>query len=390
MAISEQEELELLQLERDRAMATRSSPAQADVRKVDNAAQHYTPPPTLGRMAADAAVSGLRMGGPAAIPLGFLNAGAEQLDKLLGEQAYQAGGAVTDVTGSPVAGQAVNVGIQAIPAVLGGGVAGKVAKPAMESTGKWLMGTAVKPSVADRLSGDADKAIKTLLDEGINVTPGGMAEIRRRVSTLNDEVKEIIKDSKGLVNKTEIGNSVERALNKFRYSTINREANLASINKARDEFFAAVDDLEPLAKFTGHMPVQLAQKIKQATQRTISDSFGELSGAQMEAGKDLTYALRKGIEKLEPAVAAPNAKQSELLNALSVSERHALQALNKNPASVSLLAENPAAATAFMADRSELFKSILARMLYSGRERIPQAVGGSAAAVYEGVHNRQQ
>jgi hypothetical protein len=388
VALSEQEEFELLSLERERAMRAAPAASQADVRAVDNAMPAYTAPQaqTPRSIAGELMVKGMPMG-PLGVPMAATFAVSDQLDKWLQRGAYDAGGAVTDATGSPKAGFATNVGIQALPALLSGKLAGALAKPALESASTSLMQSAIKPAAADLLSKDADRAIKTMLNEGINVTPGGMAEIRKRVGTLSDEVSQIIKNSDKGVNTQKVADTVNRAFNKFRYAVVNRDANLASIQDARQQFVKAIDDLDPMGAEYGNIPVQLAQKIKQATQRLLADDFGGLSRAQLEAGKDLAFGLRKGIESAHPEVIAKNAKMEELLNALSVSEKHALQSMNKNPAGLSLLAENPKAAAAFMADRSAAFKSILARMLNAGKERVPEAVGASGVAVYEGVRN---
>jgi ElaB/YqjD/DUF883 family membrane-anchored ribosome-binding protein len=327
--------------------------------------------------------------GPAGAMGAFVAEGLKRFDEKLGSAAYKAGGAVTDLTGSAGAGYATNVGIQAIPAILSGSIVGKTLSPAFEGLAKRFMQSAIKPA-SDDLAVNAPRAIKTMLDEGINVTPAGMAELRKRVGSLNKQVSDQIANSKELVNTSEVASHVNRAFNKFRYALVNREANLKSIADAKDEFYRAIDELDPLAQYSGSVPVQLAQKIKQATQRVLANDFGSLSGAQTEAAKDLAFGLRKGIEKAEPGVVAPNARMEELLNALSVSEKHALASLNKNPTGLSLLAENPKAAAAFMMDRSSAFKSIVARMIYAGKERVPEAAGGGATALYEGVRYKQQ
>lgn len=392
MALSEQEEFELLSLERERAMGVAPRPSQADVRAVDNATPAYVapqPPPTFAGDMTNAAMRGLR-GGPMGFAASMTGEAANQMDKIVQKGAYEAGGAVTDLTGSPEAGIAANVGIQAVPAFLSGKLLGATAKPIVEGASKRLMQSAIKPSAADLLSGDADRAISTMLKEGINVTPGGMAEIRKRVSTLADEVSNIIKNSDKSVNTKNVADTVTRSFNKFRYALVKRDANLASIQEAKQQFYKAIDDLDPVGGEYGNIPVQLAQKVKQATQRLLADEFGGLSRAELEAGKDLAFGLRKGIEGAHPEVGGLNAKMEELLNALSVTEKHALMALNKNQAGLAMLAENKGAAAAFMADRSAAFKSILARMLYAGKARVPEAVGATGAALYEDVRSNQR
>jgi hypothetical protein len=317
---------------------------------------------------------------------------ASQLATLMGaldKASYDAGGWVTDKTGSPELGIATNIGIQTVPAVLGGESL-TAAKPLMQGAGRWLMQTAVKPTGAALHSGEAARAIQTLLDEGINVTPGGMAELRNRVGALHKQVEDTIANSSNMVGVGDIPQQVNRTWNRFRYSTINPDATAAEIQRATQDYMSTVARLDPLSEYSGSIPVQLAQKMKRSNQQQLSDEFGSMSVPYYESQKDVTRGLRQGIEAAEPSVAVQNEKMEQLLNALSVTERHALMALNKNPAGLSLLAENPKAAAAFMADRSATFKSLLARMIYAGSERIPQAAGGMGTAFVEDATHRPQ
>ncbi len=57
----------------------------------------------------------------------------------------------------------------------------------MEPAAEVLMQSALKPTYADLKSGDAAKAIQTMLDEGVNVTPGGVQQLRAQIGKLNDD-----------------------------------------------------------------------------------------------------------------------------------------------------------------------------------------------------------
>lgn len=345
-------------------------------------------PPQPPSMASRLMTAGVRgaLGGPVNA---LMNVGAEAQkmgSETLERAAYDAGGRVTDATGSPGLGLATNVAVQAVPSIASGSVVGKAAAPLLERFGARVMQSAVKPSPADLISGDAQKAVQTLLKENINVNPEGMAELRKKIGALHDQVKQKIAGSSEMVDVNAATN-VDRAYAKFNESLISRDANLQTIKDARDGFLKSISDLDPLSQYSGSIPVQLAQKLKQGTQKQISDNYGEMSGPLLEAGKDVAYGMRKGIEAKHPDVAQINEHISQLMNALSVSERHALMAANKNVGGLASLAENPMAAAAFMADRSELFKSLAARMIYHGAERLPQAVAGAATAA-SGVTNK--
>src|SRR5689334_218971 len=83
-------------------------------------------------------------------------------------------------------GIASNIGVQAVPAVLGGGLASK-ASPALEwAATKLMKSTLTKPTPNQILSGNADKAIQTMLEKGISPTVGGMSEVGVQVGKLEN------------------------------------------------------------------------------------------------------------------------------------------------------------------------------------------------------------
>ena len=120
------------------------------------------------------------------------NKGAEGLNKvnaLIDKAAYGLGGKVTDASAgagmSPEVaaglGFATNVGTQAIPTILGGEAAKLVGSPTMKAAGQRVMQAALKPTAANLVGGQKSKAaqaIRTMLDEGVNVTPSGAAKLR--------------------------------------------------------------------------------------------------------------------------------------------------------------------------------------------------------------------
>ena len=70
-------------------------------------------------------------------------------------------------------GTAANIGVGAIaPTAIGKAATG--AAPILESAARRLMQSSIKPNLAARTSGQADKAITTMLDKGISATEGGL------------------------------------------------------------------------------------------------------------------------------------------------------------------------------------------------------------------------
>lgn len=309
----------------------------------------------------------------------------------IAKNAYKLGGFVTDVSAklgaSPEVaggvGLAANVGAQAIPAVFGGSAFGNAVSPVLQQAGKGVMQAALKPPLGELQKGNAARAINTMLEEGINVTPGGVEKIRSQINDLNQQVVNAIKDSPATVNKYAVWKSVKSKLDDFT-KQVNPASDIASIRAAWNEFLA-----HPMIT-SKDIPVQTAQELKQGTYRVLANKYGELKGADVEGQKAIARGLKEEIAKAVPSVGPLNAKESELINALNLTERRVLISANKNPGGISWLARNPAAWAAFMADKSELFKSLMARMIYSGSERIPQSVGGVGLAAIQSAQENNQ
>lgn len=294
--------------------------------------------------------------------------------------AAEIGGNVTDLAAKVLppeiaagAGYAANVVTQAVPALFGGGAVGKLAAPVMEGAAKWLMQTSVNPILKDLKNGRAAKAIETLLDEGITATKGGMERLRGEISDLNYEIANKIKSSTADVDKYAVWSSVKQQLDKFTRQAA-QEADTAKIQTVWHEFLN-----HPM--ISGNtMPVQVAQELKQGTYKVLSKKYGEAGSAETEAQKAIARGLKEEVATAVPEVAALNAQESKLLNALNVTERRVLLEANKNPNGLALLAHSPATWAAFIADRSAAFKSLAAILLHKGQERIPQAAAGVGIA----------
>lgn len=324
-------------------------------------------------------------------PVGVIGAGAiPALSRALDEGAYAAGGKVTDVAakmGLPAnvaagAGFATNVGIQALPAVFGGQGAAKVGAPAMEAGAKGLMQSALKPTLRDLKTGRAATAIQTMLDEGVNATKGGVEKLRSMIGDLNQEIRQAISSSPAMVDKGRVA-SVLQDLTKKVEKQATPQGDIAAIEKAWTEFLN-----HPLLTGKMNMPVQLAQEMKQGTYKALGNkSYGEMKGIETEAQKALARGLKDEIATAVPGIGALNAEESKLLAALQVAERRVMMEGNKNPAGLSLLAGHPSTFAAFMADRSGLAKSLLARMMNSGSENIPNAAAGGSLGALTGLHS---
>lgn len=335
----------------------------------------------------------LAKGGAMGGPIGLAAAGAGEAMKTIGSAidrtAYGAGGWVTDkatdMGASPEVagglGYATNVGVQAIPVVLGGMGAKKVGEPLVESVAKGTMQSALKPNAQAIVSGDASKAIDTLLREGANVSTGGAAKMRVLVDKLNSEVAAQIAASPAVVDKSHAMSEVYKVLQKFKQQ-VNPGADTQAILKSWDEF-------NKLRAAT--IPVAESQALKQGTYRILADKYakGGIPAVENEAATQAQMAMargeRIGIEQAIPGIEKLNKREADLINALELVERRAGVAGNRDIAGIAWLAQNPAAMTAFLADRSPAFKSIIARMLYANKGTLPTAAGAGLVGAYEGA-----
>lgn len=341
-----------------------------------SAPKQETPSDNVLRMGASA-LRGLVTGGPIGLAAGIAGEGTRQLGQAYDRAAYNVGGNVTDVAtraGLPPniaagAGYAANVGMQAVPTVLGAAAGRMITQPPMQEAGRSVMQSALKPPLAARESGDANRAINTLLERGVNVTQGGAQKLSGEVSRLYDEVDSIIKSSKATVDKGWAAAEVSKVLDKFR-KQVNPSADVKAILDSFDEFVKLGG--------TTKLPIQQAQDIKRGTQQILArkSAYGEVGTAAEETQKGMARGLRLGIEDVAPGVVAPNLKQSELMNALDLVNRRVATAGNRDVAGLAFLANNLPAGMAMQADRSALVKSLIARSLYSGGGPLGTIGGG--------------
>lgn len=371
MALSEQEEFELLSLERERAMGAGPKPTPF----VPSGSK-----PQMGPLDVAGKVAGaIADKAHTAVPLPFrlaqpvAKAAGEKLEKV----AYDAGGAVTDATGSPGAGFAANVAVQAAPTILTGVGTSAALAPKFEALAQRLMQSAVKPTKYDQRTGAAAKAIDTMLEEGINVSAGGMQKLRAEIDRLNEAIKVSLQNHPGTIEQRNVVKVLDDLAEKFK-KQVNPQSDLAAIRKAADDFLN-----HPSTKTLSEMPIQMAQEMKQGTYRALGNkAYGELKGAEIEAQKALARGLKDEIAKAAPGIENLNAAESRLLNALKVVEPRVQMSANKNPVGLGILTaepENLGRLAWWLADRSPLMTSLAARGVNAGSRAIPFALGAGAA-----------
>jgi hypothetical protein len=121
------------------------------------------------------------------------------------------------------------------------------------------------------------------------------------------------------------------------------------------------------------IPVQTAQEIKQGTYRSLGEKAypgGNPSGGNA-AEKAIARSMKEAVDNAVPEVRPLNAQESKMLNALNMIERKALTEANKHTVGFGWLTTSPVHFAAYMADRSSLFRSLVARMLNTTSEALP-------------------
>jgi hypothetical protein len=236
------------------------------------------------------------------------------------------------------------------------GEAGDLVRRGTHAAGKRLMQSAIKPTIKQLQTGDADTAIEVLLKYGINPTEKGVEKLRALVDATNSQIEGKIAGSTARIDKNTVLGALGQTRQKFG-AQVAPAGDLNAIQGVADQFMQHPG-------FPGQtIPVQDAQKLKQGTYKVLSGKYGQLGSAETEAQKALARGLKEEIGKAVPGVNALNAEESKLLKALTVSERRSLMELNKNPMGLAALAVSPSSWALFMADKSAAFKSVAARLV---------------------------
>jgi hypothetical protein len=297
---------------------------------------------------------------------------APELVTAIGSGGFSGGGNMLTRAAGGVINGAATAGLvnpeDAVPgAVIGGalppgvklaGMAGNALSDVAKSGARKLMQSAIKPTLAQRASGDADTAIETLLQYGISPNKGGVNKLRDLIDGLNTEIGNKISSSTATVPKQKVLDKLDEVRDVFR-NQVSPTKDLAAIEGVGQDFAAHPNF--PLPQTS--IPVQDAQKLKQGTYKVLQGKYGEAGSAETEAQKGLARGLKEEVANAVPGIQALNEQESRLIKTLDVSERRALLEMNKNPVGLTALAKNPLAAAGFMADRSAAFKAIAARLI---------------------------
>lgn len=266
-------------------------------------------------------------------------------------------------------------------------IGGATAKVPTEAGSRWLgrdlMQRTLKPSKAARESGDAEKAVTTLLREpGARVTEGGVANLTRGIDELDSQLDALIANSKARVStETAIKPALTEAVDKFKYGldqAENKSQIMAQVQKFLDhpEVQGALD-----------ISVQQAQKMKRGIYTELGDRgfvMGNKPEAVKEAKKAIARGLNTGISDVVPGAKETNTRMAELINARNLAQERVLQAGNNQAMGLGFLAQ-PEMWAPWLIERNPLAMSFLSRTLYRNQ---PAGIAGQVGTGFGNLMSR--
>ena len=247
----------------------------------------------------------------------------------------------------------------------------------LKSAGERVMQSALNPTPTAKLNGSAAIAAKEMLARDKSVTPAGIESLRTTLDDINAQIANQVQGSSARISEADTFKGIPRLVSDFENQTNNLD-DLAAIEKSVNEFKGD-------RRWQGDAPnrylsIQDAQAIKQGNNVMLRKKFGQQTEAATETQKAMGWGLKEAIAEAEPLVAGLNAEESRLIPTLDIAERRVLMRAGQNIQGLAALRlSNPAEWANAMADRSPLFQSLLARMMYKAGNKLSSMDGLSKA-----------
>lgn len=247
----------------------------------------------------------------------------------------------------------------------GAQVAGAAVAPVARAVGARVMQSAVKPGLRllKKASGDTPRVVQTLLDEGINVTPGGVEQLKGLIGGVNQRIGSAIQQTPGQVTPLRVTSRLTDTARRYGQQ-VNPQPDLESISRVGENFLEAHGGRA--------LALPEAQALKVGTYARLGEKYGTEAAAGIEAEKALARGLKEEIASQVPGVSALNAREGRLLEALDAVGRRVAVAGNRDPIGFAWVAHNPTTFLAALIDRSPTVKSLIARGLYNHAGQIAQ------------------
>lgn len=227
----------------------------------------------------------------------------------------------------------------------------------LRAGGTRLMQSAVKPTLAaaKRATGGTPQLVRTLLDEGISITKAGQAKLSALIEATNEQIKDALAGSSATISPHAVVTRLTPVAQRVGQQ-VNPAGDLAAVADVGNEFLEAYGG--------SRLPIEQAQALKTGTYRQLAGKYGELKSATIEAQKGLARGLKEEIAAEVPEVSALNAQEGKLLQAADVVGRRIALTGNRDPIGFAWVTHNPITFLTALADRSPMFKSLLARGAY--------------------------
>lgn len=327
----------------------------------------------MGIGGAPGAIGGAALGGAAGKALQTLGrvATGEEAPKDYGE------GAASIATEGAIQGatQAVGVAVAPVMTRAAGALMQSAVKPGIRATAR---------AVARGVSKEELPVVSTLLEEGVNVSPGGISKLNRIITATNDEIKTAVNTLPGSVDPVKVSSRAMPVLRRAQ-SQANPTADVKAVTDSATAFLQNPATTRVTAQGT-RVPTSIslpeAQALKQGTYRALGEKpYGSLATPAIETEKALARGLKEEIErealksgvKLGPL----NAREGAAITAKEAVANRLAAAGNRDPVALAWLAANPTAGLLFILERSPAVKSMLARGLYQSAakaSKVPENV----------------
>lgn len=253
----------------------------------------------------------------------------------------------------------------------GANVVGNAVGGAARRLAPALMQSALKPGIKTTLSaiksGNVPPVVQTLLDEGVNVTPGGIEKLNGIIGASNQTIQDALGGLPAgtAISPLRVVSRLSETARRFG-NQVNPQGDLEAISQVGENFLGAhgAQDLAPMA----------AQGLKTGTYAALkSKAYGEVKGATVEAEKALARGLKEELAseaaKSGLDISAVNAREGAAITARDAIAKRVAMVGNRDPAGLAWLAHSPVTFLMAVSERSPLAKSLLARGLYSAAAR---------------------
>lgn len=356
--------------------------------------------------AAGATVGGVIGGiGGTAFGLGFGGlpgaVGGAAVGGAAGEAANQLVDRLTGDATAPTSATEAATGMAGQAALQGGmqAVGGAVA-PALKAGGQRLMQSSLKPGIGalkDMMKGaEVPKVVQTLLDEGVNVTRGGILKLQGLVDATNDTIRAAVRQSPAQIAPVRVAARTGPTRRAFAQQ-VNPDADVNAVREATQQFLRNPATTKTAQVGTKHVPTGVlnaqgqmtttaqpvmgrvsrplsaveAQDLKVGTYRQIGKKYGQQSAAAVEAEKALARGLKEELQKAIPSIQALNKREGDLIEALEQVGRRVAVSSNRDPVGFGWVASYaPLNFLAALMDRSASVKSFLARGMYQSAAKV--------------------